>query len=160
MTSFRGKRLHASRGCLPNCIILHRCIGDIVVSGDIREQLYTCSVICCNLQTASTYICCSASKSIADDYLVLTQIIPREYNVHFFVSSVFVVLNISIDVLVSIMLVLVLSEAASSHIIIIDLNIWNNCGARTQLLITFLDSESKKKVIQISTQLLVQLPKF
>ena len=29
------------------------------------------------------HICCSASKSIADDYLVLTQIIPREYNVHF-----------------------------------------------------------------------------
>ena len=103
-------------------------------------------MICCNLQTASTYICCSASKSIADDYLVLTQIIPREYNVHFFVSSVFVVLNISIDVLLSIMLVLVLSEAASSHIIIIKLNICNNSRVRTQLLITFIDSESKKKL--------------
>ena len=64
----------------------------------------------------------------------------------FFVSSVFVVLNISIDVLLSIMLVLVLSEAAPSHIIIIKLNICNNSRVRTQLLITFLDSESKKKL--------------
>ena len=96
-----------------------------------------------------TYVVVQANQSPTTTYSNNTTWVLCTF---FFVSSVFVVLNISIDVLVSIMLVLVLSEAASSHIIIIDLNIWNNCGARTQLLITFLDSESKKKLpIWIST---------
>ena len=70
------------------------------------------------------------------------------YNFFFFVSSVFVVLNISIDVLLSIMLVLssfVRSSFVTHHYYQAE-HMYNNSRVRTQLLITFLDSESKKKL--------------